>query len=86
MSAFVNGSTYNPSKLRLIIATWIAHWHQPFTIVEDSEFVEILRTLNSHVIIPLQVTVSHDVQEMFQVSQQSVAAMLQVWLHFFIKK
>jgi hypothetical protein len=86
MSAFVNGSTYNPGKLRLTIATWITHWHRPFTIVEDSEFIEILHSLNSQVVIPSWVMVSCNMQEMFQISQQNVATMLQVWLYLSSKK
>jgi hypothetical protein len=86
MSTFVKGSTYNPGKLRLLIATWVARRHQPFKIVEDPEFVEILQLFNSRVAIPSRFTVSRDIQEIFQVSQQIVATTLQVSLPFFVRK
>jgi hypothetical protein len=82
MTAFANGSTYNLGKHRVIISIWIAHRHRPFTIVEDTEFIELLRTLNSRVTILSRFTVSRDIQEIFDVTQQKVAAVLQVRFFF----
>jgi hypothetical protein len=81
MSAFAHGSTYNPGTFRFKLAIWIAKRHRPFAIVEDPEFVELLTSLNNTVFVPSCSTVSRDVQEIFQVSQGKVAAILQVRFH-----
>lgn len=78
ISKFVHGTTYNPGRFCLGITTWIARCHRPFAIVEDPEFIELLRSLNDKVTIPSARTVSCDVQEVFEVSQQCVAEMLKV--------
>jgi len=60
------------------LALWVAHRHRPFAIVEDEELVDIFRDLNNKVEVPSRWTVSHDVQEIFRISQVNLASILQV--------
>ena len=78
ISTFAHGSTYNPRKFQLKLIIWIARCSHPFAIVDDPEFIDLLRTLNSRVSIPSCSTVSRDVLEVFKISQGNVAAVLKV--------
>jgi hypothetical protein len=60
------------------IALWVARRHRPFTIVEDSELVEIFRDLNNKAVVPSRHTVSRDVDEIFEMSRKQVANLLKV--------
>jgi hypothetical protein len=79
LTSFAHGSMYIPHKHRMKIALWIARRHQPFSIVEDPELVEIFTDLNNKVITPSQHTVSHDVKEIFLISRGKVSELLKVW-------
>jgi hypothetical protein len=50
--------------------------------VDDPEFVELLKSLNDKVSIPSARTISRDVQEVFEGSQESVKGMLRVRVHY----
>jgi hypothetical protein len=60
------------------IALWVAQRHCPFVIVEDLELLNLFKDLNNKVSVPSTMTVSRDVQEIFQVSQTKVSLLLQV--------
>ena len=75
-SAFAHGSTYSPSKFRMKLALWVSQRHRPFAIVEDPKLVEIFKDFNQAVVVPLRITLSRDVQEIFQVSRREVARIL----------
>ena len=62
ITAFANGATYSPARLRFLLAMWCASRHRPFAIVEDPEFKAILHMLYGRVNVPSRVTVSRDVQ------------------------
>jgi hypothetical protein len=84
IAAFTQGSTYTPHKLRMKIAFWIARRHQPFSIIEDPELIDILKDLNSKVVTPSQYTVSRDVKEIFQMSRSKVLLILKVCILFVV--
>jgi hypothetical protein len=58
ITAFAQGSTYNPHKFRMKIAIWIARRHRPFSITEDDELIDIFMDLNNKVEVPSRFTVS----------------------------
>ncbi|KAJ3558298.1 hypothetical protein NM688_g1007 [Phlebia brevispora] len=70
---FAQGSTYSEECLRLTIALWICQRHRPFKIVQDPEFLAIVRMLYAKAKVPSASTVSRDIQEIFSVSQRSLA-------------
>ncbi|RDB30988.1 hypothetical protein Hypma_000159 [Hypsizygus marmoreus] len=78
MMAFIQGSTYSPSKHRMKITLWVAWRHHPFQIVEDSKLLNIFYDLNNKVVTPSRFTVSCDVKEIFELSCSKVVKMLQV--------
>ncbi|PIL32862.1 hypothetical protein GSI_04980 [Ganoderma sinense ZZ0214-1] len=62
ITAFANGATYSPARMRFLLAMWCASRHRPFKVVEDPEFRAMLGMLYGKVQIPSRVTVSRDVQ------------------------
>jgi len=78
ITAFTQGSTYTPHKLRMKIALWVARRNRPFSIIEDPELIDILMDLNSKVVTPSRYTVSRDVKEIFQLSRSKVSLILKV--------
>jgi hypothetical protein len=76
ITAFVQGSTYNPHKFRMKIAIWVSCRHRPFTIIEDDELIDIFMDLNNKVEVPSRFTVSRDVKEIFDMSRKKVVEML----------
>lgn len=78
ITAFAQGSTYTPHKLRMKLAIWVARRHRPFAIVEDDELRDIFTDLNNKVEVPSRFTVSRDVKEIFDMSRVKVAAILKV--------
>ncbi|KAI0749933.1 hypothetical protein C8Q80DRAFT_1101255, partial [Daedaleopsis nitida] len=60
--AFAGGATYSPAHLHFLLAMWCACRHHPFTIVDNPEFLSILRMLYGKVEVPSRVTVSRDIQ------------------------
>jgi predicted oxidoreductase len=70
--------TYSASRFRYLLGVWCARHHRPFTIVDDDELVEIFRMLYERVEIPSRITVSRDIQEMFQLSRRTVTQVLVV--------
>ena len=78
ITAFAQGSTYNPHKFRMKIAIWIACRHRPFSIIEDDELIDIFMDLNYKVEVPSRFTVLRDVKEIFEMSHEKVAEMLKV--------
>jgi hypothetical protein len=69
---------YSAARLRYWIAVWCARRHRPFTIVDDSELVEIFKMLYERVEIPSRITISRDIQEMFRLSRDNVSRVLVV--------
>jgi len=84
ITAFAHGSTYSYPKFRMKLALWVAHHHCLFAIVEDEELVDIFMDLNNKVEVPSHWTVSHDVQEIFHISQVNAASMLQVHSNYYV--
>lgn len=60
------------------IALWIANRHRPFSIVEDTELLEIFKDLSPTCESPTCHTSSRDVKEIFSLSRGEVGVMLQV--------
>ncbi|KAF8228983.1 hypothetical protein L208DRAFT_1379112 [Tricholoma matsutake] len=80
IKAFAHGSTYHSAKHHMKIALWVAWHHQPFSIIQDEELLNISHDLNNQCVTPLWVMVSWDVKEIFQMSQKKVAGILQTLL------
>ena len=78
MRAFANGATYSPMCFRFLLAMWCARRHWPFKIVLDPELGDIFQMLYDHVDIPHPMTVSHDVNQIYNISKEQVANALQV--------
>lgn len=78
ITAFARGATYTKAKFRYTLAMWIARCHRPYRIVEDEEFIELLRMLLSTVGIPSANTLSNDVKEIFLMARKNVAKQLRV--------
>ena len=64
--------------MRYLLAKWISRRFRPFVIIEDPELIEIFQMLFARVQIPRADTISHDVREIFAISQNSVKKLLQV--------
>ncbi|KAI9056828.1 hypothetical protein FKP32DRAFT_1615668 [Trametes sanguinea] len=45
LTAYASGIAYSPGRLRVLIALWCSHRHRPFALVEDPEFIQILRMM-----------------------------------------
>lgn len=78
MEDFAHGSTYSAARLRYLLNLWIVRRHRPFSIVEDTELIDILQMFCDHVTVPSARTISRDVQEIFQMTKVNVARFLQV--------
>jgi len=77
MRAFAYGTTYSPTHFRFLLAMWCAHCHWPFKIVLDPELGDIFQ-LYDHIDIPHPMTVSHDINQIYNISKEKVANVLQV--------
>ena len=60
------------------LALWVSNRHRPFTIVEDTELLEIFMDLNPNCETGSRHTLSRDVKEIFSLSRGEVGTMLQV--------
>jgi hypothetical protein len=49
ITEFTQGSTYTPHRFQMKLALWVAHQHQPFSIIKDDKLVEIFTDLNNKV-------------------------------------
>lgn len=66
ITAYAQGVTYSPGRLRLMLALWCARRHRPYAIVDDPEFHAILQMLYAKVELPSRHSVSRDVQTVFE--------------------
>ena len=46
LAVYASGSKYTKASHRMKIALWVANRHRPFSIVEDTELLEIFADLN----------------------------------------
>ncbi|KAF8588340.1 hypothetical protein K439DRAFT_1335390, partial [Ramaria rubella] len=69
IQSFAHRSTYSTRRLQHLLILWVACRHRPYTIVHDPELIEIFKMLYELVQIPSPWTLSHDIQEVFDVSQ-----------------
>ncbi|KAL1937047.1 hypothetical protein VTO73DRAFT_15573 [Trametes versicolor] len=79
ITAFAQGSTYSPARMRYYIALWCARHHRPFVIVDDNEFRALLRMLYGRVEIPSRVTVSRDIQAIMRFCKGLVIALFEAY-------
>ncbi|KAI1796514.1 hypothetical protein LXA43DRAFT_879908, partial [Ganoderma leucocontextum] len=78
ITAYAGGAQYSPAHLRFLLTMWVARRHRAFQIVKDPEFREILRMLYGKVQVPSCVTVSRDVQDIYNMSKDNVIKMFKV--------
>lgn len=78
ITAFSSGTTYSVARFRYLLAMWCARCYRPFNIVKDDELVEIFTMLYARIDVPHPITVSCDVKEIFRISKENVAKVLQV--------
>ena len=75
---FAHGSTYSPARMRYLAALWVSRSGRPYIAIQDPDLLAILRMLYSRVEIPHPTTLSRDVREIFEMTQQNIAKELQV--------
>lgn len=87
ITAFASGTTYSSPWFWFLLSMWCARRHRPFKIVADPKLVEIFQMLYHRAKVPHPVTVSRDVKEIFRLSKENVANILQVssCLSFFLR-
>lgn len=78
ITEYAHGSIYTKGKMPYKLGIWVVRRHRPFAIIQDPELLDIFCMLNSSVEVPHPTTISHDVQEMFAVTQEAVGAHLKV--------
>lgn len=78
LAVYTSGSKYTKVSHQMKIALWVTNCHRPFSIVEDTELLEIFANLNLNCETPSHHTVPHDVKEIFSLSHKEVGTMLQV--------
>ena len=78
LATYASGSKYTKASHRMKIALWVSNRHRPFSIIEDTELLDIFTDLNPNCESPKHHTVSRDVKEIFGLSRSEVAMMLQV--------
>lgn len=78
LATFASGSKYMKESHCMKITLWVTNHHRPFKIIEDMKLLEIFADLNPNCELPKHHTVSRDVKEIFGLSRNGVATMLQV--------
>jgi hypothetical protein len=73
IKVYSSGTKYNRVTHHMNIVLWVSCWHRPFAIIENPELLSIFSYLNKNVKTPSASIVSHNVKEIFQWSQKSVA-------------
>jgi len=87
LAVYASGSKYTKASHRMKLALWVSSRHRPFTIVEDTELLDIFMDLNPNCETSSRHTLSRDVKEIFSLSRGEVGTMLQVSLfHRFLQK
>ncbi|KIJ32029.1 hypothetical protein M422DRAFT_783654 [Sphaerobolus stellatus SS14] len=74
MIDYVSEHQYSDAQFQFLFRLWVSHHYQPFSIVSDSEFIEIVQMLYAAVKVPSQRTVTHDVKEIFTMTREKVKA------------
>lgn len=72
------GLTYTPERLHALIGIWLASSSCPFALVNDAGFQDILCMFDPSISIPLQLTISCDVWEMYFIAWENLAVLLEV--------
>jgi hypothetical protein len=62
----------------LKLSLWIARRQCPFSIVDDDDFIELLKMLYDKVAIPGRMSVARDMQEIFKATRTKLGVMLKV--------
>ena len=87
LAVYASGSKYTKASHRMKLALWVSSHHHPFSIVEDTELLNIFMDLNPNCETSSRHTLSRDVKEIFSLSRREVGTMLQVSLfHRFLQK
>ncbi|KIJ28003.1 hypothetical protein M422DRAFT_270772 [Sphaerobolus stellatus SS14] len=76
MIDYVSEHQYSDAQFQFLFGLWVSHHHQSFSIVSDSEFIEIVQMLYAAVKVPSQQTVTHDVKKIFTMTREKVKAYL----------
>lgn len=74
----IPGAKYSKARMRYCLIQWVVRRHRPYSIVEDTELLDIFKMLFSRVEVPSARTISRDVQEVFEMSKKNVIALLKV--------
>lgn len=72
-----SGQSFSESGLRQRIAIWVIKKDQPFTVVDDDEFREIVTYLRPNTFIPSSTTLKRDIIDLFKQQKQKVTNLLQ---------
>jgi hypothetical protein len=69
--------SYSDSVLRQLLIKWIIKKDQPFTVVENEEFCEIVSYLRPNASLPSPTTVKRDILRLYEIQKQMVINLLQ---------
>jgi hypothetical protein len=78
MNAFASGSTYKHERLRTLIVRWVTGCRRPISVVVDPDFLDIVKMLNPHALIPSRNTVTRDIKIMYSLAKVKLKDVLQV--------
>jgi hypothetical protein len=70
---------------RKFISKWIITDDQPFTMLENKYFRQMIKFLNSNALIPSADTAKKDIMEIFEMEQIKMKMLFQVSLKFMFK-
>ena len=87
LAVYASGSKYTKASHWMKLVLWVSSCHHPFTIVEDTELLNIFMDLNPNCETSSCHTLSRDVKEIFSLTCGEMGTMLQVSLfHHFLQK
>jgi hypothetical protein len=81
MSAFASGLTYTRERLRTLTVRWVAGRRRPMSIVDDPEFLDIIKLLHPQAAVPSRITVGRDIKMMYTMTKANVRNIIQVSNH-----
>jgi hypothetical protein len=78
MAAFASGSTYTRERLRTAFVRWVTGRRRPMSIINDPEFLQVVKMLNPQAVVPSRITLGRDIKTMFSMTRTNVKDILQV--------
>jgi hypothetical protein len=70
--SYQSASKFNNQTLQKLITAWIVRRQRPFLIVEDPEFIEILRYVNPKVSLVKADAVKNSIMDLYEKGRQAL--------------